>query len=158
MLMANFKKIVEVLNDLIKINKDREEGYVKASRELTPAEHNLRGVFERKAQESRNNVQQLQYKAQEFTSEAGEEIANDTSISGKLYRVWMDVKSVFTGDNDKSALESCVHGEEAAQQCYAQALDEEELPEDITSLLRQQKQSIDQSKEEIQQELRNISN
>ncbi|HYE53388.1 MAG TPA: PA2169 family four-helix-bundle protein [Chitinophagaceae bacterium] len=156
--MANFKKIVEVLNDLIKINKDREEGYVKASRELTPAEHNLRGVFERKAQESRNNVQQLQYKAQEFTSEAGEEIANDTSISGKLYRVWMDVKSVFTGDNDKSALESCVHGEEAAQQCYAQALDEEELPEDITSLLRQQKQSIDQSKEEIQQELRNISN
>jgi len=149
MLMANFKKIVEVLNDLIKINKDREEGYVKASRELTPAEHNLRGVFERKAQDSRNNVQQLQYKAEEIAAGSDEKVADDDSISGMLYRVWMDIKNAFTDDEEKSVLKSCVHGEEAAQKCYADAINEKELPEDITELLKQQKRSIDDSTNEI---------
>jgi hypothetical protein len=57
--MDSLKKILEVLNDLIRINRDREEGYTKVSRELTPAEHNLRSAFERKAQESRNNIVQI---------------------------------------------------------------------------------------------------
>lgn len=144
----NFKKILEVLNDLIKINKDREESYVKAGRDLTPAEHNLRGVFERKAQESRNNVLQLQHKAEEFA--APDEIETDSSVSGRLYRLWMDVKSAFTGDDEASILKSCEHREEAAQQCYENALTENELPEDVTNILREQKTSIDSSREEIQ--------
>ena len=137
----NFKKILEVLNDLIKINKDREEGYVKASRHLTPAEHNLRGVLERKALESRNNVQQLQFKAQELG--AADEVETDSSVTGRLYRLWIDVKNAFTADDEKELLQSCEHGEKAAQECYANALNDEELPEDITDILRQQKQSID---------------
>jgi uncharacterized protein (TIGR02284 family) len=149
--MDNLKKIVEVLNDLIRINKDREEGYVKASRELTPAEHNLRGVFERKAQESRNNVIQLQHKAEEMGAEVGEEIAaaQTGTITGKLYRAWMELKNVFTGDDQKSVLESCESGEKAAQKCYADALDDKELPDDVCKIIREQKQSIDASEEEI---------
>lgn len=149
----NFKKILEVLNDLIKINKEREEGYVKASRELTPAEHNLRGIFERKAQESRNNMLQLKHKANEI---AADEIETGDSISGQLYRLWMDVKSAFTGDDSKftgddskTILESCASGEEAAQRCYTNALNNQELPEDITTIIREQKQSIDSSRDEI---------
>lgn len=140
----NFKKILEVLNDLIKINKDREEGYVKASRELTPAEHNLRGVLERKAQESRKNVQQLRYKAEELA--AADEITPgeaDDSISGYLYRLWMDVKDAFTADGDSERV--LKHHEKAAQECYANALNEE-LPEDITEMIRQQKESIGELK------------
>jgi uncharacterized protein (TIGR02284 family) len=145
----NFKKILEVLNDLIKINKDREEGYVKASRELTPAEHNLRGVFERKAQESRNNVLQLRSKAEEIGA-AADEIERDDSFSGQIYRLWMNVKNAFTGDeNETSLLKSCEHGEKAAQECYANVLNKEELPEDITSIIREQKESIDSSHKEI---------
>jgi uncharacterized protein (TIGR02284 family) len=143
----NFKKILEVLNDLIKINKDREEGYVKASRDLTPAEHNLRGIFERKAQESRNNVQQLQYKAEEIA--AGDEVENEGSVSGKLYRLWMDVKSAFTGEEETSILKSCERGEKAAQHCYENALNDGDLPEDIASIIREQKKTIDSSREEI---------
>lgn len=141
------KKILEVLNDLIKINKDREEVFVKASRELTPAEHNLRGVFERKAQESRNNVQQLQYKAMEMG--AADEIETGSSITGRLYRLWMDVKTAFTGDDKKAILESCESGEKAALRCYDDALKDEALPEDVTNIIREQKQSIDSTREEI---------
>src|SRR5215207_9670293 len=130
-LMSNFKKIIEVLNDLIKINKDREEGYVKAGRELTPAEHNLRGIFERKAQESRNNVMQLQYKAQEIGVPVEEEATESGGFSGAIYRAWTDLKKVFTGNDEKSILESCGSGEKAAQECYRHALEEQELPEDV---------------------------
>ncbi|HEY0680153.1 MAG TPA: PA2169 family four-helix-bundle protein [Chitinophagaceae bacterium] len=148
--MDNFRKIIEVLNDLIKINKDREEGYVRASRELTPAEHNLRGIFERKAQESRNNVQQLQHKAEEIGASVDDEVANEGSITGTLYRAWTDLKNVFTSSDKKSILESCESGEKAAQKCYSDALDDKELPEEITSLILEQKQHIDASKDELE--------
>ncbi|HYF30347.1 MAG TPA: PA2169 family four-helix-bundle protein [Chitinophagaceae bacterium] len=147
--MDNFKKIIEVINDLIKINKDREEGYVKASRELTPAEHNLRGVFERKAQESRNNVLQLQHKAEEVGAQANDEIATSGSVSGAIYRVWMDLKRAVTGNDARSILESCETGEKAAQKCYADALNEKELPEDVSTIIREQKKSIDESEQEL---------
>jgi uncharacterized protein (TIGR02284 family) len=145
----NFKKILEVLNDLIKINKEREENFVKASRDLTPAEHNLRGVFERKAQESRNNMVQLRHKAQEIGAADKVEVEDTDSISGQLYRLWMDVKTAFTGDDKKAILESCESGENAAQRCYTDALSNTELPEDVSTIIREQKQSIDSSRHEI---------
>jgi uncharacterized protein (TIGR02284 family) len=147
--MDNFKKIIEVINDLIKINKDREEVYVKASRELTPAEHNLRGVFERKAQESRNNVMQLQSKVEEVSAQAGEPLAAENSFLGALYSMWMDLKEAFSGNDDKAILQVVESGEKAAQKCYADALNEKELPADISNIIREQKQSIDESEKEI---------
>ncbi len=146
--MDNFKKIIEVINDLIKINKDREEVYVKASRDLTPAEHNLRGVFERKAQESRNNVIQLQSKADEVGVQAGEEVIENSFI-GTLYSAWMDLRQAFTGNDAKAILESVKSGEKAAQKCYEDALNEKELPDDVSSMIKAQKQSIDESEKEI---------
>lgn len=147
--MDNFKKIIEVINDLIRINKDREESYVKASRELTPAEHNIRGVFERKAQESRNNVIQLQHKAEEVGAQAGEDTATGGSITGAIYRAWTDLKQAFKGNDTKAILESVEDGEKAAQKCYDDALNEKELPEDISNIIREQKRHIDESEKEI---------
>lgn len=146
--MSNFKKIIEVLNDLIKINKEREEGYVKAGRELTPAEHNLRGVFERKAQESRNNVMQLQYKAEEIGVPAQDEPATN-SITGAIYEAWCGLKKVFSGNDKNSILKCRESDEEAAQKCYERALNERDLPEDVTNVIREQKHSIDVSRDEI---------
>ena len=147
--MDNFKKIIEVINDLIKINKDREERYVKASRELTPAEHNLRGVFERKAQESRNNVIQLQHKAEEVGAQAGEEVSPNDSFMGALYSAWLNLKEAFSSDDEKTILASVETGEKAAQKCYEDALNEKELPEDVSSIIREQKRTIEQSEQEI---------
>jgi len=154
-MIYNIKKIVEVLNDLIRINKDREDGYVKASHDLTPAEHNLRGVFERKAQESRNNVMQLQHKAEELGAEVKEDVAEEGTIAGRIYRVWTDLKNAFSGNEEKSVLKSCETGERAAQKCYEDVLNDKELPEDICCIIREQKQSIDASQEEIKRLMNN---
>jgi uncharacterized protein (TIGR02284 family) len=37
-----------------------------------------------------------------------------TTTSGKLFRVWMDIKSAMTGSDRKAIINSCEYGEEAA--------------------------------------------
>ena len=55
----------------------------------------------------------------------GEDMAEGTTIKGKIYRAWMDVKATFSGNNRKTILASCEFGEDAAQKAYAEALDED---------------------------------
>src|SRR6476620_8479786 len=108
--MDNLKKILEVLNDLIRINRDREAGYNKMSRELTPAEHNLRSAFERKAQESRNNIVQLQTMAVDIQHQLPTEIEFQqaaNNVSGKIYKMWEEVKDFFSGKDKSAVLRSC---------------------------------------------------
>jgi uncharacterized protein (TIGR02284 family) len=152
--MDNLKKILEVLNDLIRINKDREAGYSKMSRDLTPAEHNLRSAFERKAQESRNNISQLEHVAEELNDQLPADDSegingHEKERVGRIYRMWSEVKDFFTGKDRSSALKSCADGEEKAKVCYENALTEVELPRDIYSLIDAQKTSLDASQQEI---------
>jgi len=151
--MDNLKKILEVLNDLIRINKDREAGYSKMSRDLTPGEHNLRSAFERKAQESRNNISQLEHIAEELNDQlpdhSEETNGHERERVGRIYRMWSEVKDFFTGKDRSSVLKSCADGEEKAKACYENALTEVELPRDIYSLIDAQKISLDASQHEI---------
>ncbi|HYJ39061.1 MAG TPA: PA2169 family four-helix-bundle protein [Chitinophagaceae bacterium] len=151
--MDNLKKILEVLNDLIRINKDREAGYTKASRELTPAEHNLRSAFERKALESRSNVMQLESMADEIhhqlNPEEPIELEVNPGMTGRIYKMWTEVKDFFFGMDNSTILRSFVDGEEKAKTCYENALNEVQMPEEICTLLNNQKSSIDASQQEI---------
>jgi len=152
--MDNLKKILEVLNDLIRINKDREAGYAKASRELTPAEHNLRSAFERKAQESRNNIVQLENLADEIHQQLNDEdLSNEpdssAGMSGRIYRMWAEVKDFFTAKDKPSVLRSFVNGEAKAKSCYENALEEVQMPEYICTLLNNHKTALDVSHQEI---------
>jgi uncharacterized protein (TIGR02284 family) len=131
----------EVLNDLVQINNDRIEGYRRALKELKDGDADLKELFSGMISES------TQYKSQLVS--AGAEPDNDTTNSGKIYRAWMDVKAVFTGHDRKTVLSNCEFGEDAAQKAYKTALDEENLPSDIRSLLSQQKQALKASHDRI---------
>ena len=153
--MDNFKKLLDVLNDLIKINKDREESYAKASKELTPAEHNLRGIFERKALESRNNVVQLEDKAEEIRSRLDNDAPEDgsgdktdkeeiTNESNAFNSLWGSLKDFFTGNEKNTLVKSCVDGDKAIAKCYDDILNDQEIPEDVSQLLLSQKKTLDE--------------
>jgi len=157
--MDNFKRILDVLNDLIKINKDREAGYVKATRELTPAEHNLRGVFERKALESRNNVVQLEQKLEEIRTrlendapeDGAADMRNEKSEIGneesEILNFFQNVRNFFTGTDKPSLIKSCSDGEASIIKCYDDALNEPRIPDDVVELLREQKRTLDESED-----------
>lgn len=140
------KACIEALNDLIKINNDRVEGYRRAINELPENESgDLKSLFGNMIDESQVYKNELS----NLVSEYGGETAEGTTASGKLYRAWMDVKAAFTGGDEKTVLANCEAGEDAAQKAYQMALDDEEVMPRTKELIRQQKSSLRSSHDQI---------
>ncbi|MDB5114726.1 MAG: family four-helix-bundle protein [Mucilaginibacter sp.] len=142
--MESNKATIETLNDLVQINNDRIAGYENAVKE-TPNDAELRAVFNNKILES----QQFKSTLAEEIEVLGSDVDNDTSISGKLHRTWLDVKAAFTGHSEKSILEECEFGEDAIKKAYQSALNEEHLPAYIRDILNDQQSILIQSHDEI---------
>ncbi|MEJ1242533.1 PA2169 family four-helix-bundle protein [Chryseolinea sp. T2] len=139
------KETIEILNDLVAINNDRIEGYERALDETEEKDSDIRRLFIAMIDESRklrlnlaNEVQTLGGK-----SETG------TTASGKLYRAWMDVKAVFTGHDRHTVLANCERGEDAAQKAYKDALEDNNLPAYIRTMLTEQKQQLRASHDRV---------
>jgi len=140
--MKDNENIIEILNDLIRINRDRIAGYEKAADAIDDEDESLESLFHQLADESVRIKEELT----ETVVAHGGEPAEDTTVSGKVYRVWMSVKDTFAGDDAKSTLEACEFGEDAAQKAYAEALSESsELPEALTLMIRDQKDLLKMS-------------
>jgi uncharacterized protein (TIGR02284 family) len=143
--MATNDNLIEVLNDLIRINNDRIVGYEKASDEARDIDVDLRAIFKRMSEESRQYAAEL---TQEVVRLGGEP-ATGTTSSGKIYRVWMDMKATFSGSTRQAVLENCEFGEDAAQKAYESALKSDDLTSDIRQLVANQKSSLKTSHDVI---------
>ncbi len=144
--MATNDNLVEVLNDLVRINNDRIEGYERANKEAKDIDVDLRSIFSRMAEESKQYAAEL---TQEVVRLGGEP-ATGTTASGKIYRVWMDVKATFTGKDRQAILESCEFGEDAAQKAYKLALESDaEMTAEQRQLITNQKSSLKTSHDVI---------
>src|SRR3989337_2403265 len=130
--MTTNDNLIEVMNDLIRINNDRIVGYEKAADEARDIDVDLRAVFSRMAEESRQYAAEL---TQEVVKLGGDP-APGTTHSGKIYRVWMDVKATFSGKSRQAVLENCEFGEDAAQKADDTALQSDvSLPSDLRQLI-----------------------
>lgn len=140
--MDNNEQLTETLNDLVRINNDRITGYEKASDETKDSDVDLQATFNKMADESRTYVKELNEKLMSL----GGLPSSDTTMAGKIYRVWMDVKNTFTGADRESILGSCEFGEDAAQKAYNEALETDaEMDADTRQLIMKQKNSLKSS-------------
>jgi uncharacterized protein (TIGR02284 family) len=140
--METNKELIEVLNDLIRINHDRTSGYHKAVEELKPTDIDLKTMFTNLAN---NSVQYANALAAEVRNLGGSP-AVDSTQSGKLYRVWMDIKSGISARDRKSVLALCEFGEDAALKSYNLALESDaDIPVGIRQVILDQKTSIQSS-------------
>ena len=138
----NNKNIIEVLNDLIKINADRIEGYEKAVSNLDNSEVMLKSLFYQVSDES----QEIKERLTDKVIALGGEPATDTTQRGKVYRVWMDIKATFTGHDTISVLEACEFGEDAAQRAYKTAVEEsKDFPDEIKHMIKNQQHLLKMS-------------
>ncbi len=137
--MANQDELAGVLNDLIKINNDRIEGYQRALEETKDTDIDLKAMFKKMADQSMKYVNEL---TQEV-ARLGEDATTSTTISGKAYRVWMDLKAAVTGHSKKSVLENCEFGEDVAQKAYDAALESDSyMTTEIRQLIANQKSEL----------------
>jgi uncharacterized protein (TIGR02284 family) len=143
------EKLIDILNELIQINNDRIEGYERAAQEIKDTlQADIKSLFFKMAEDSRSYKSELE----DAVLTLGGEPARETTLSGKVYRVWMDVKNAFSQDDVKAALESCEYGEDVALKAYQEALQAEvNWPTDISSLVSNQRQELRNSHDKIKQ-------
>ncbi len=87
--MERNDKVISILNDLLRINHDRIVGYEKAIDELKDEDADLKTLFHRYTQDSKQYANELTHEI----SRLGGNPTDGTTNSGKIYRVWMDLKS-----------------------------------------------------------------
>lgn len=132
------EKTAEHLSDLIIINNDRYEGYQKAMDQTKDAD--LKILFSMMSLQSKANNASLRtlVPASEDTPDRDE-----TRLTGKFYRTWMDVKNALDSNNRKKILASCEQGEDVAKKAYENALeDKEELTADARATIEKQYHEI----------------
>ena len=148
---ATTTPIKHILNDLVLINNDRIAGYEKALEELKSDNHtenlDLSMIFQRMIDESREFRNELGTEVQVL----GEDMAEGTMASGKIYRAWMDVKALFSGKDRHAILSSCEGGEDAAQKAYKNALSDDELPADVRNIISIQQLTLKADHDKIRQ-------
>lgn len=107
---------IVVLNSLVIINNDRIEGYKTASEETGEAD--LKALFFNFIETSERCRKELVAEVIKIGGTPNE----GTRITGKFFRVWMDVKYALTCNNRKAILVSCKHGEDIALETYKNVL------------------------------------
>ena len=132
---------VEVLNDLIRINNDRVEGYGKAIAQSEKENLDLINTFEKMITQSTDYLTDLG----SLVSKYGGTVSTDSTIMGKIYRTWMDVQITFSANDRKNILSECEFGEDAAQKAYNMALYEKDLTEEARALIMVQKTALKSS-------------
>jgi uncharacterized protein (TIGR02284 family) len=142
--MIKNEEIVDDLNDLVKINNDRIQGYEKAIEDTEDAD--LDSLF-------RQNIVQ----SQKFRSQLAEHIvridglavsdATTSDISSKIHRAWIDIKAAVTGKDRATVLSSVEFGENAAVDAYQDAIEKDHIPayikEDLQMQLSELKSTAD---------------
>lgn len=136
--METQENTVQVLNDLIEINNDRADGFDRASADLQPENVDLKAVFDKFASDSREYVTQLAG----LVGRNGENPDTGNTILGTLHRAWIDVKASFGGNDRHSILAECERGEDAIKKAYRDALEQNDLGEEVRKVLLNQQDGI----------------
>ncbi|AUD03337.1 ferritin-like domain-containing protein [Spirosoma pollinicola] len=145
--MITNKEIVDDLNDLVKINNDRIQGYEKAIDDTEdPA---LDDLFRHYVIQSQNFRSQL---AEHIVRIDGLAVSDATStdVTSKIHRAWIDIKSALTGKDKETVLSSVEFGENAAVEAYQDAIAKDHIPaymkEDLQKQLTELQAALDKVK------------
>ena len=137
--MEKNEKVIGILNDLIRINNDRVVGYEKAIDELKDEDADLKTLFHRYTLNSKEYASELTHEV----TRLGGDPADGTTNSGKIYRVWMDLKAAISGKDRQTILDNCEFGEDAAQKAYDMALNtDEDLEAPVREMIITQKAAL----------------
>jgi uncharacterized protein (TIGR02284 family) len=123
--------LTDVLNDLIETCKDGEFGFDACAKNAQSTE--LRSLFVARAQECQQAAQELQALVVQY----GGKPESGGSAAGALHRGWVAVRGTLTKHSDRSMLDECERGEDAAVERYRDAL-KQDLPPSVRTVVERQ--------------------
>jgi uncharacterized protein (TIGR02284 family) len=126
------RSIASVLNSLIETCKDGQEGFRSAAENVKSAD--FKSLFSELSMQR----QQFAGELQRLVLSLGEKAETSGSLGGALRRGWMDLKAAITSGDEHAILVECERAEDAAVAEYREALDHDDLPDNVRSIIRQQ--------------------
>ncbi|MEP3839117.1 MAG: PA2169 family four-helix-bundle protein [Algibacter sp.] len=136
--MSTYTETVgEKLKDLLVKTYDAEKGFIKAAENID--NRALKSYFKQKAQERYDFGHELKSEIKTFN----QDIEKSGSVTGSAHRAWMDVKALFSSDNEESMLEEAIKGEKSAVNEYNNVIKETSLPLSTKTILESQKSKIE---------------
>ena len=133
---TNKSKLLDELGEILEKNMDAHKGYSKAAEKAESP--GLKRYFEMKSKEREEFNMALKARIKS----AYADFDDSPSAAGSIHRTWMDLKSIFSADDDEAMLEESVRGDKAALKEYDDVLEEEALPLNLRDLLLQQRSRI----------------
>jgi len=124
--------IASVLNSLIEVCKDSQEGFRDAAQSVKDPDY--KSLFAELA----NQRQTYNGELRRMVLSLGESAEDSGSFAGSLHRGWMDLKAAMTSGDEHAILEECKRGEDFAVARYRVAMEHNELPGNIISVIERQ--------------------
>lgn len=120
-ILQHIEHQISALNDLVKINNDRISGYQKAAE--STSDNDLKRLFLGYIDDSKKYKSELM----DHIYVLGGDPSTGTTLGGKFYQAWIDVRAKFSIKDRHSILADCEYGEDIANAAYRNALDDKEL-------------------------------
>ena len=137
--IPNNNKAIELLNDILSINNERINGYQKVLDQSASISTDLREEILKIISDGLTYREQLIEKIGALNNET----AVGTSVRGKIFRAWADLKVAFALKTQKAIISSCRYNEEIVMHTYNAALIQDvEMSVDVRQLLEDQKMNL----------------
>ncbi|MET0365361.1 MAG: PA2169 family four-helix-bundle protein [Sphingobium sp.] len=141
--MTEATRDVSALNSLIATTLDSVEGYTEAAKDTKNA--SFQTLFTGLAGERRQLVSRLQQEV----STLGGDPEDDGTVLASAHRVFLNLKSVVTGHDDKAIINEVEAGEDHIKAKYEDALGDRDLSPAVQALISSAYESVKAGHDEI---------
>lgn len=138
------KERIHSLQELLEKNYDAEKGYKKVLEEADSK--NLKDFLKKQAVMRNRFATEIHKAIRALNAEPKEK----GSATGDLHRTWIDIKTVFTKNDDEAVLEECLRGEKASLKEYEDRLKKTAFSPETKAMLEKHLQEIRTTVSEIQ--------
>ncbi|MFD2163720.1 PA2169 family four-helix-bundle protein [Paradesertivirga mongoliensis] len=137
--------LIDGIKHLLHIANDGKEGYKTAAEDADSAE--LKALF------TTYSIQRSEFEMElkSLLRQLGADSDNESGGPlGAIHRVWMDIKTAVTGNDNHAILDACITGEKAAIEAYDKVLADTSLTPEMRETLTSQRSDINECLRNVQ--------
>jgi len=124
-----------LLNSLIEVCQDGEQGYLTAAKDVENSE--LASIFQHYAEQRAKFAKELTSEVDRLCGSA----VDHGTVSGLIFRGWMNVKSALTGSSAGAVIAACETGEDSAAAAFENAA-HTDIPGETRAIIERQGKQI----------------
>lgn len=141
--MTPNEREVDTLNDLIKTTIDSVDGYRSAAEDAEASQY--RSIFFDRANERSAIADQLQ----SYVRELGGEPTTDGSMLAGAHRVFMNLKTAVTGNDDAAVVAEVERGEDHIKAKFETAMTDNDISSETRAVIDRCYQSVKQGHDQM---------